>query len=67
MGAAAQGHAFRHAAGDGQHILDRPAHLGPDQVVGQIGAEGGRRQRLHQRLAEGGVGAGQSDGRGQAA
>src|SRR6185369_2577212 len=37
--------AFDHAAGDREHILDRPADLGPGDIVRQIDPEG--------RLADG--------------
>ncbi len=67
MGAAAQLAAFDDAAGYGQHVLDRPADLGPDQVAGPVGAEAGQGDGLGQGAALVGVGAGQGHRRGQVA
>ena len=66
MGAAAEATALDHPTGDGQHVLDRPAGLGADQVVGPVGPEGRGRQRLGQGLAAVWLGAGQGDGGRQA-
>jgi hypothetical protein len=55
------------AAGDGQDVLHRPAGLGPDHVVGPVGAEGRDGDGLADPLAQGLVLAGQGDGGGQAA
>ena len=51
VSAAAEPAPFDHAAGYGQHVLDRAADLRPDQVVGQIGAEGRGRDGLGQGRA----------------
>ncbi len=67
MGTAAQLTPLDNAAGDGEHIFQRPAGLGPDQVVGQIQAEPGRRQARHQGLAQIGIGHRQRHGGRQAA
>src|SRR5690606_32328970 len=40
-GIEAEAEAIHHPAGDGEHVLDRPADLRADEVVTVIGAEGG--------------------------
>ncbi len=68
LGAAAQARALDDAAGDGQDVLHRPAGLGADHVVGQVGAErrGGDALRPG-AAARSRSAAGQGDGGGQAA
>ena len=67
VGAAAEAAALDDAAGDRQHVLDRPAGFRADHVAADVGAEGRRGERLGERPGQRLVRCRQRDGGRQAA